>query len=501
MIEFNKAKQILQTLPVSYYLKRKLNVKLDYTDTSYIDIFNDNLVVSYNQLNNLENATESDIRCLLYHEVSHAFLTPLHLGMTNIINIFEDERIETICKNYYIDVDFKTFVKKVNNFHDEQPTSSMELFYQIVRYRKGEKQFTDRVNNLIITYANLNRNSSYDKCQQYYNDIITLYYDIRDFFDRNNQQNTSNKSNNSDNSDNSDDTDESSNSNNMNESNDTNKSNDNNKQNTSNQLSNVPTNVDTSNQTSDDTLDDDICKNAIKSGLENITTQVNNLVDSSLQETFKQLFISKTKADKMNSSAINSYSGVFDARSCGRQDYKYFVQKNRFGNVKRFSKVKLNLFIDTSGSFYISQDVVNKMLYNLKLIEKQMPDFEFDVISMGYGEKLLSKNNRKIHCNGGNYLDSEIINIFKKVQNNDATNVNIILFDGNAFSYASPLEIINMSKNFAAFNHQNCTIISDYDNKNYINKYCKAAKTIFVNYNYAKYLIKNVVDSLKHLLK
>ena len=46
MIEFNKAKQILQTLPVSYYLKRKLNVKLDYTDTSYIDIFNDNLVVS-----------------------------------------------------------------------------------------------------------------------------------------------------------------------------------------------------------------------------------------------------------------------------------------------------------------------------------------------------------------------------------------------------------------------------------------------------------------------
>ena len=67
----------------------------------------------------------------------------------------------------------------------------------------------------------------------------------------------------------------------------------------------------------------------------------------------------------MNGSAINAYSGVFDPRSVGRQDYKYFIQKNRAGNVKRFSKIKLNLFIDDSGSFKDSENVVNsnKLLF------------------------------------------------------------------------------------------------------------------------------------------
>ena len=76
MIQFNEAEKLLQQLPVAFYLKRKLDVKLDYANTSYIDIYNNKLVVSYNQLANLSTADEKDVRCCLYHEVSHAFLTP-----------------------------------------------------------------------------------------------------------------------------------------------------------------------------------------------------------------------------------------------------------------------------------------------------------------------------------------------------------------------------------------------------------------------------------------
>ena len=82
MVEFKQAKQILDTLPISFYLKRKIKADLKDENTSYCDIYNDEIVVGLKQFANAsvsENDAESDIRCLLYHEVSHALLTPTQL--------------------------------------------------------------------------------------------------------------------------------------------------------------------------------------------------------------------------------------------------------------------------------------------------------------------------------------------------------------------------------------------------------------------------------------
>ena len=82
------------------------------------------------------------------------------------------------------------------------------------------------------------------------------------------------------------------------------------------------------------------------------------------------LFNKNSKVTKKNSAAINAYSGVFDPRSTIRDDYKFFLQSNRVGHQKAFSKMKLNLFIDRSGSFYPSVPMVNKIIYALQKIEK-----------------------------------------------------------------------------------------------------------------------------------
>ena len=131
-VTYSLVNNILSTLPIGYYLKRGVEVTLSETSMdSYFDSLNDKVVISYPTLATTFNAceTENDIekmvRCLLYHEISHAMLTPKNIHLTDVRNIFEDERIETICRNYYLDVDFASFVKRINNFNGELPKSDI----------------------------------------------------------------------------------------------------------------------------------------------------------------------------------------------------------------------------------------------------------------------------------------------------------------------------------------------------------------------------------------
>lgn len=493
MITYEKVNAILQTLPIGYYIGRKLSVKLGDAETSFFNVMSNELVVSYQQVAKLENPTEEDIRCLLYHETSHALLTPKIMKMNDILNIFEDERIETICKSFYLGVNFKNFVKKVNNFDESTPvTDARQYFYRVVRFRIGEKQFLDTVNKLIKKYAFLNRSTSGIYVDNYANDVDNFYNEVKAWFESHKEKKEEITKSEEQSSENPNEGTPS-----KNES--ENKSEDNSKETTEqSSTSSKETNEDTN---TDEELNETL-KKSLEDSIQALNNEFKNLEDTNLQNTFRQILLNKQNIAKMNGSAINSYSGTFDYRSVARNDYKYFVRQNRAGNVRRFSKVKLNLFVDTSGSFSYSQDVVNKMLYNLALLEKQTSDFEFDVVSMSMSEKLLAKNERRINAYGGNKLDEKIFDFYKKVQDKNSTNINIVMFDGDAFSdYYYYGKRKNAYKNMAAFNHSNCIIISDTDNQMQINEYCQSAKRIIVNRNYAQLLIQNVVSNLQHGLK
>lgn len=509
-ITFERAKSILNTLPVSYYLKRKIKVDLVKTGVSYIDFLKDTLFISYEQLTNAlltystidfsNEEIEKNIRCLMYHEVSHALLTPKELGCEDIINIFEDERIETILKDFYLDTDFKSFVKKVNHYKGEAPINAMQKFYHVVRFRVGEKEYLDRVNQIIMTYAYINSSTwSTSDLIHYRTAIRDLYEDIKKSFKSDNEDKPDKKQ--FDNSSNLS-TEKSTNTNNDSvEVSKENIDNDNSELTTTDKVNTDSAkhekNIDEGNGELIEKLRHAIQK-AITSAIANVQTHFGNLNDSNLQTLFDELILSKQKQSKLNGSAINSYSGVFDYRSTIRNDYKYFIQKNRNGNVKRFSKVKLNLFIDTSGSFWASEQIVNKFIYNLIKLEQKNKEFSFDVVSMSKGEKLLNKSDRFIHCCGGNYLDDNASVLYKKLQDNTSENINIVMFDGDAFT---DIPRHKQPDGFKAFNQTSTIIISNYENMGYIQKYAPFANTTLVRHDYAKLLILNTINALKETIR
>ena len=119
-INYEIVKEILVRLPISYYLKRGTSVVLSKEESeSFIDLISGSVVISYDRVKESKAETkeelEKDIRTLLYHEISHAILTPRpskYIIDKNIFNCFEDERCETLLKDYYLDVDFKEYLIK-----------------------------------------------------------------------------------------------------------------------------------------------------------------------------------------------------------------------------------------------------------------------------------------------------------------------------------------------------------------------------------------------------
>ena len=463
--------RILETLPIGYYINRRVETKLTDENCSYYDPMNDSISISSVQLMKVLQTLnspdiEKDIRCLLYHETSHALLTPKRLTINAIMNIFEDERIETLLRYHYRDVNFREFVVRMNNYQGQDPTTADELYYHIVRFRKGPKHFLTRVYNIINKFHDLNRMSEYT--YDYECRVINLYNDIVKYFnDSNAYQQQKNKEREDYIQQKGNDIDD-----------------------PSLEMLDFTDTEDTK-----ETIDRQYNKNDINNSINNV---VNAYESSEYDNDINQILLSVKKSTKQNSSAIHAYSGVFNPRAVVRDDYKYFVQQNRQGHAKAYSKLHLNLFIDCSGSFQHNDVITNKLLKSLLKFECSNPQFTFDLIACGRGQKILDKQHRVQQSRGCNHLTSDIFSQFKQLQFRDAENMNIVLFDGDAFSYLRPVG--SEYQNFKAFDTKNTIIISDPENDKYLYRACKSAKVIITK-QYTNELYKNVITSLKQLCR
>ena len=175
-ISFNEMDEILRTLPIGYYAKKRIPTKLDHAETSYFDIVNRAITVSYEGVNiALANVPEEDmemaVRSSLYHEVSHALLTSTDLftentrwynrkTITNEFNIFEDERIETACKGVYLNTDFIKNRYLINGLVPfaplPKPNNAEEAFYHLVRFHEGTEHWLNEVQKVLDRYLELN---------------------------------------------------------------------------------------------------------------------------------------------------------------------------------------------------------------------------------------------------------------------------------------------------------------------------------------------------------
>lgn len=509
---FIEIENILKTLPVGYYIGRNVPLKLTNENDSYYVPMDDEAYISYPMLNNVMTKIESKLndeniecltRTLTYHEISHAFITPKSLRVNNIVNVFEDERIESMCRNYYKGVDFKELLMLVNDWDGKtEPAhdTPFSVWYSLVRYHLGKPRFLIKVAALLKKYHKLHRFSDSWSCYDYKDEIMALYREVEEDFlkdelEKQRKAEEEQQNNNTGMSMNADDDNDAEESDEMNET----------------EFNRVGQSEVSPEELREKQLEEqlnEMSDEELQELFENITRaadeEVKKLFEKSqvyvnpeLQERLANVILANKKVTKSNASAINSYSGVFDPRSVIRDDYKWFVQQNRQGNVKQFSKIKLNLFIDNSGSFDPNETIVNQLLFALKKLEQQEPNFTFDLITMNTRFELKKKNERELHCGGGNDIPAYAEGIIKKVQDRQSMNYNIVLFDGDALS--NPTEG-RSGKQFKRFNMPNTVMILEDDNRKYAETYCKGIKRIYTRM-YAAELIDQVCVALSFLLK
>ena len=206
---------ILKTLPIGVYLGDRAQVEFSPdADTSSFNPLTCKITVSAQNIHrNLKNLpdtkdVEKFVRVALYHELSHMILTPRSIPQSYItpqLNIFEDERIETLFSNYYRDVDFKraVFLENWEVGGEDNAKSAMDFFFNICRFRQGPEQFVSKVNALIERWRRLDSNSDSRDAQSYINEINRFYREAENFWNedqrrkeeekaKNDQQNSEN---------------------------------------------------------------------------------------------------------------------------------------------------------------------------------------------------------------------------------------------------------------------------------------------------------------------
>ena len=506
-VSYLEVKKVFDTLPVGYYIGRDVKRELSESENdSYYDPMNDKITISFpfikEGLDKSETTDiENDIRTLLYHEVSHVFLTPktlietfrrhairqgyneLILGMSfnDIINIFEDERIERIFDKYFYGVNFRKYCERVNDWKGISHASNIqEAWFDFIRFRTTVKRcekLLPQIDEIIKTNKALTSWSRYFDSYDYCSYVWKLFIN---FFNNWKEKDKTNKESNK-----SDTTSESSESK-IKTSGDSSSENEE-KGKAKEGDSEITNNSD------DDEENPIISSKELQKIINNICEQY---IDKNIIDAFMLLFNKNSKVTKKNSAAINAYSGVFDPRSTIRDDYKFFLQSNRVGHQKAFSKMKLNLFIDRSGSFCNSVPMVNKIIYALQKIEKINPDFEFDVVTIGMDERLLPKNNRIFDANGGNAITPALKKIYNSLQNSKYQTINILLFDGNCHTDCEFEDCESLS----VFNNKKSVVISEASNKCAFDKFIPSVK---VNYckNFVNELFKSIITALQIVLR
>lgn len=500
-ISYLQVKKIFDTLPVGYYIGKDIQRELSNdSKESFYDPMNDKICISYSFIKEGlketdEKNIENDVRTLLYHEVSHAFLTPKYLmsrfserfprseyliSSNIVINIFEDERIERIFDNFFLGVDFDEYCKRVNHWTGISKAKNIEeAWYDFIRFRttiKTCEYLLPRIDYIIKKYSLLNANMyRFDvRVTDYCGDVINLF---RNFYREWNKDSKKSKSNSKASTDKIDSTSSS----------------------ISSSDSSVSLDLDIKSEnvkpgkSEEKKKESVVSKSALKDIINNVTTPY---IDDKMIETFKQIFNKNSKITKRNSSAINTYSGMFDTRSVVRDDYKFFLQSNRIGHQKAYSKMKLNLFIDRSGSFGSSVNTVNKIIYALQKVEKLNPNFEFDVVTIGMDEQLLPKNNRTFSAFGGNAITPKMTSIYNSLQSTQHEVINILLFDGECYTDCA----FENCKYLGCFNNKKSVIISENSNKRAFDKYIPGVKVKYCT-NFTDELYKSIITALQIMMR
>ena len=225
----------------------------------------------------------------------------------------------------------------------------------------------------------------------------------------------------------------------------------------------------------------------IKGMLKKITT---NQEAARCADCLNRIITSAMNKRKMRSGAHTAYAGNIDPRLCANNDYRWFTKKSTTGNGKRFDKININLFCDNSGSFYSDEDNLNGLIVTLLKLAEQNKDLTVTTTHINKSIRRGTKEDMFVHCNGGTELEDSIKTIYPSLQKPNATNWNVVVFDGYC----------NKPENFSVFNHPNVIMVVDDSNKSTINTYCPQTRSKIITGDYAKEFEQTVLSLLEQAL-
>ena len=461
MITYETVLRILRTLPIGYYFKNKINVSLSSEEpTSFINLNDLEIIISYPQIQAKAKFVEEGedyeklIRTFLYHEVAHAIFTPVieNLGYEpEIFNIFEDRRIETISRNSFMLTDFDWLI----GLGQEQIANDSPLatFFQKVRLHKCNVAEETLINTIIIEFKDLTNYSCFGEKMRYAKKVYDVYLALtnpnpakfNDVFLAESAE--------------------------------------------AYFLKGI-------NEVRESSMDTDVSQ--ILFGILNLEEQEDK--PSNFERRLRSILYRANKLKGNTETVMAKTSGKINARLLTKPDnIKWFTNKGD-GSKSKFGKIRFNLFIDQSGSFASNFKAVNNMLKCLTDLEKEINNIEFEIVTIDNEIKLCPKNKRFINTTEkrfyGNSLNPELYKIYSRLQSSKMKVINIILFNGDAIcdhwnNWAAHSEL--QAECFSAFNHNNCIIISDLANKEYIDKYCKKAKVKYIS---SKDYLENFEDEI-----
>ena len=520
-LTFAKCESIVNTLPIGFYTGRRIGITLDKdAETSFYDPMEDKIVVSYPiiamRMKQTPEGTCNDeeaVRSMLYHEVSHAILTPASEMRNSFqLNCMEDERIETVLRHYYHGVNFRKQLLDIHGGHIPQAKDTQSAFFNAVRFGLGTGKVQKEVNRIINKYAKMNRGTARWESHKdhygagYYEDEVDeLYNLVRREFKANPEefqpQGTSGEGEPQE----------------MDKMGSTKPNGNGNKQ-TNGEKKKAQGNgeekadeYESENSEGEDNeseesesykgrpheceLSPDEIKKMVGASLgghpDLDEAQVAKLAE--FQKTVEMIIGNFNKKNK-GGSGINAYSGVFNPRAVARKDYRFFERAMTTQGNNKFGTCHLNLIIDSSGSFCENVPLTNGILAVLSEIERKNRNFSMDVAFINHDFHLCeSVRERKMVANGGNDIPDDMKEILMKLQKPQTCNYNIILFDGDAI--CNRWGSYDGNKLFGVFDMKQTTLITDPDNEQYMNPPFTSAKVV-VTQNYTEELIDHIIHAL-----
>ena len=497
-ISKNELQQIADTLPIGYYAKARVSLEIDdKADTSYFMPSTRQIFVSLKGVNTslaqikkpTAEEAEKAVRAHLYHELSHAILTPPELPAMDHINVFEDERIETLLDDYYLKVNFKENIKALCGFDGRPPQDDFQKFFYACRFRIGKQEWLDEVDEIIKEYATLNWNSELSMVYNYHRRINEFYKKIvnSSTSDQEWQQMIEEAMQ---------------------------------REQSANQS--APDIPDSYSQSKQNTNEGEEAEGASANGQnqngegegeegeENQDTAYahgggkSDLIQKAMESAFSALrddelydaldFILQNFAKKnKGGSAMQTYSGVFNPRNCTRDDFRYFDRKATVNGQNSFGSLNLNLFIDNSGSFKPNAKKANQIIATLCELERKYPFFSVDFAFCGDEVVHVEKSKALLQANQGTSVQAEAVSIVKKMQKRNAYNYNIVLYDGWA-------DCDDLKYPYEPWDMSNATLILDRGCKTSGGNKVKIAKVIYAD-NYLEELNRHIILTLQRAFR